>query len=161
MLPLILVMSFLSPASRCADLSGKYLHAGEDGGVVVSIAQTQCERIVITWDSPTDSSTRPARVPVRLVLDGRFHPTNRGLFGFRQISASLNDVMLKIMMTGQSPGDDAQPYTLRLALLADGDLCGTDGTGSEPSRYSRQHGQNRRGENDGEPTAWALDAVYR
>lgn len=151
MLPLILVMSFLAPAGGCANLSGKYIHAGEDGGTIVSIAQTQCERIVITWDSPmdTDSSTPRVPVPVRLVLDGRFHPTNRGSFGFPQMSASLNEATLTLMMTGQSPGDDAKPYTIRLTRLADGDLCVTDGTGSDPySRYSRQHGPNRRAEND-------------
>jgi hypothetical protein len=139
MLPLVLAMSFLSPASKCADLSGKYVHAGEDNGVYVSIAQMQCERIAITWDT----SLPPARVPFPLVLDGRFHTTNPRWFGFRRISASLNDATLKILMVGQSPGDAATPYQLRLTLLADGDLCVTDGTGSEPySRYSRQRGQD-------------------
>jgi hypothetical protein len=141
-LPLVLAMSFLSPVGACGDLTGQYVHAGEDNEVYVSIVQTRCERIAITWDT----SLPPARVPVRLVLDGRFHPTNPGLFGFRQTSTSLDDKTLKILMVGQSPGDTANPYTLRLTLLADGDLCVTDGTSppSKPySRYSRQYGQNR------------------
>jgi hypothetical protein len=140
MLPLVLAMSFLSPVGGCADLSGRYVASGEDNGVYVSIVQTRCERIAITWDT----SLPPARVPFRLVLDGRFHPTNHGLFGFHQIATSLNDTTLKIVMVGQSPGDTENPYTLRLTLLADGDLCVTDGTGSQPyNRFGRQHGQDR------------------
>jgi hypothetical protein len=139
MLPLVLAMSFLSPVGACADLSGRYVRQGEDNRVYVSIVQTGCERIAITWDK----SLPPARVPFPLVLDGRFHTTNPRWFGFRQISTSLNDATLKILMVGQSPGDAANPYTLRLTLLADGDLCVTDGTGSQPyNRFSRQHGQN-------------------
>jgi hypothetical protein len=138
-------MSLLAPARGCANLSGEYVHAGEDNGVYVSITQSQCERIVMTW--AWDTST--PHVPVRLVLDGRFHPANpRGFLGFREMSASLNGPTLKIVMTGQSPGDAHSPYTLRLTRLADGDLCVTDGTGSKPySRYSRQHGDSARGQN--------------
>jgi hypothetical protein len=144
MLPLVFAMSFLSPASRCADLSGKYVHAGEDNGVWVSITRTQCERIVMTWG--WDRST--PRVPVRLLLDERFHPTSPGFIGFRQMSASLNGPTLKILMTGQTPGDGANPYTLRLTLLADGDLCVTDGTVEPYSRHSRQYGENNRAEDE-------------
>ena len=146
MLPLVLAMSLLAPARGCPNLSGKYLHAGEDNGVYVSITQSQCERIVMTW--AWDTSTQP--VPVGLVLDGRSHTTNpRGFVGFRQMSASLSGPTLKIVMTGQSPGDAANPYTLRLTLLADGDLCVTDGTGSKPySRYSRQQEESAGGRND-------------
>src|SRR5580765_2089347 len=119
MLPIILVMSFLAPARGCDNLSGKYIHAGEDGGSIVSIAQTQCERVVITWDNPSDtqSLTPPVPVPAHLVLDGRFHPANRSSFGFPRMSAFLNHATLTIMMTGQSPGDDAKPYTIRLTRL--------------------------------------------
>ena len=125
MLPLVLAMSLLAPTRGCPNLSGKYVHAGEDNGVYVSITQSQCERIVMTW--AWDTST--LHVPVGLVLDGRFHPTNpRGFLGFREMSASLSGPTLKIVMTGQAPGDAANPYTLRLTLLADGDLCVTDGT---------------------------------
>src|SRR5215470_1588609 len=146
MLPLVLAMSLLAPIRGCPNLSGKYVHAGEDNGVYVSITQSQCERIAMTW--AWDTST--PRVPVAVVLDGRFHPTNpRGFLGFREMSASLSGPTLKIVMTGQSPGDAANPYTLRLTLLADGDLCVTDGTGSKPySRYSRQQGESTGGQND-------------
>ena len=65
------------------------------------------------------------------------------------MSASLNGPTLKISMAGQSPGDAAKPYTIRYTLLADGDLCVTDGTGSKPySRYSRQHGDGERDQKD-------------
>jgi hypothetical protein len=141
MLPLVLALAFLSQVGACKELSGRYVHAGEDNRVYVSIVQTRCERIAITWDT----SWPPARVPVRLVLDGRFHPTNPGWFGFHQISTSLDDTTLKIVMVGQSPGDTTNPYTIRLTLLADGDLCVTDSTSmpSQPySRYSRQHVEN-------------------
>jgi hypothetical protein len=139
MIPLILAMSLLQRPHECADLSGKYAHAGEDNGAYVSIAQTQCERVVMTW--AWDFSKE--RVPVRLVLDGRFQAADpRGFAGFRKMSASLNGQTLKISMTGQSPGDTARPYSIRYTLLADGDLCVTDGTGSTPySRYSREHGE--------------------
>jgi hypothetical protein len=139
MLPLVLAMAFLSPAGACADLSGRYVHAGEDNGVFVSIIQTRCERIALTWDT----SWPPARVPIRLVLDGRFHPTNPGWYGFNRIATSLDKTTLKIRMVGQSPGDSTNPYTIHLTLLADGDLCVTDGTVMSPySRFSRQQGQN-------------------
>jgi hypothetical protein len=141
-LPLVLAMSFLSPVGACADLSGRYVRAGEDGGLYVSIIQTGCERIAITWDG----SLPPARVPFRLVLDGRFHPTNPRWLGFRQLSSSLHDTTLSIQMVGQSPGDTAHPHTLHLTLLADGDLCVTDDRTSwvQPAgRLSRYQGENR------------------
>ena len=94
MFPLVLAMAFLSPVGACADLTGQDVHAGEDNRVYVSIDQTRCEGIAITWDT----SWPPARVPVRLVLDGRFHPTNPGWFGFHQVSTSLDDTTLKVVM---------------------------------------------------------------
>jgi hypothetical protein len=137
MIPLVLAMSFLQQANGCANLSGKYAHAGEDNGAYVSITQTQCESVVMTWT--WDFSTE--RVPVRLVLDGRVQATDpRGFAGFQDMSASLDGRTLKISMTGQSRGDTGKPYTIRYTLLADGDLCVTDGTGStQYSRYSREH----------------------
>jgi hypothetical protein len=142
MLPLVFIMSLLSPVGKCADLSGRFVHAGEDGGLYVSIIQTGCERIAITWDG----SLPPSRVPFRLVLDDRFHPTNPNWSGFRQLSSSLRDATLSIRMVGQSPGDTAHPHTLHLTLLTDGDLCVTDDTtswGQPPFRLSRYHGENR------------------
>ena len=143
MIPLVLAMSFLSPATRCADLSGKYTGGGEDGPVYLSIAQTKCERVVMTWDVSNESTPG---VPLRIVLDGRFHPTSDNPFGFPEMSASLNGPTLELLMRGQSPGDATNPYRLRFTLLADGDLCVTDDTGyPDPyRRYTRQYPGNPR-----------------
>jgi hypothetical protein len=142
MLPLALAMSFLAPVGACADLSRRYVSAGEDGGLYVSIIQTGCERIAITWDG----SLPPARVPYRLVLDGRFHPTNPRWFDFSELSGSLSERTLTIQMIGRSPGDVAHPFTLHFTRLTDGDLCVTGDITSwaQPAfRLSRQQGENR------------------
>lgn len=145
MIPLVLAISFLVPRAKCVDLSGTYVHSGEENGSYVTIAQTRCERIVMTWAH--DNSTR--RVPVRLALDGQVHTTNGGLFAFRQVSASLDAATLKLTMTGQSGSDTGNPYTIRLVLLRDGDLCVGDSSSSAPhSRYSRQHGRNSRAQDE-------------
>jgi len=44
MLPLVLAISFLSPVGACADLSGRYVHAGEDNEVYVSIVLNPIRR---------------------------------------------------------------------------------------------------------------------
>jgi hypothetical protein len=142
MLLLLLATSLLSAASKCVDLSGTYVHAGADNGLWVSIAQTRCERVVMTWG--WDTST--PRAPIPLVLDGRFHATSPGFLGFRQMSASLSGSRLTILMTGQVPGDSAKPYKLEFTLLADGDLCHTDHSVERWSRLSRQQGQSRAAE---------------
>lgn len=136
MLPLVLSLSLFAPAGSCsADFSGNYVLQGEDGRVYVTIRQTGCTRIAITWDS----SLFPNRPPVEhhLALDGEFHDD---LFWFQgrapgeQSAASLNRAVLEITMKREA-------YGLRLILLPDGDLC-VNGE----SRASRQRTPDRLGE---------------
>ena len=143
MLPYVLALSFLSAPSRCADLTGQYFVQGEDSQTYISIAQAQCARLVITWEN---SSVPRAPVAHRLVLDGRFHADARWFGGdpSQQTAASLKNGSLEIKMIL-----DGLFLTLRLTLLADGDLCVTDSTVPErPFRAIRQRAPGQTRQND-------------
>jgi hypothetical protein len=158
MLPVVFALSLL-PLSPCADLSGRYVLQGADNRVYVSIAQTQCARIVVTWETSWEKSHR-APVEHHLVLDGRFHPDTRWFGGQpQQTSASLKGATLEIEM---KQGDAANVFmTLRLTLLADGDLCVADSTGGSqlPSRASRQRAPGRAEEDDAAHRTGAVCSV--
>jgi len=117
MLPLLLMLSSIAAALSCgSDFSGNYVLQGEDGRVYVSISQTDCTRVDITWKSslfPNETSVKH-----HLVLDGQFHsdPGWFGIGGVGQSAASLTEATLEITT---NPGR----YGLRLRLLPDGDLC--------------------------------------
>jgi hypothetical protein len=85
--------------------------------------------------------------PTALVLDGRFHTTPHGLFGFRHAAATLKGSRLTILMTGGAPGYSSEKtYKFDYVLLADGDLCHTDHTIERWDRFSRRRGRSRAAE---------------
>ncbi len=104
----------------------------------MSVAQTGCAQVVITWES----SLFPNRPPVEhhLVLDGEFHEDfywYQGPTPGEQSAASLKGSVLAIKM--KRAKDE-----LRLTLLSDGDLCVDGGE----FRAARQRAQGRSSEDE-------------
>src|SRR5216684_4461865 len=137
MLALVLAMSFLSPVGACADLSGRYVHQGEDNRVYVSIVQTGCERIAITWDT----SLPPARVPFPLVLDESRRHSARD----HSRMALLDSVLLGKRddhSHDRCPGAAASPAIIRLRRV----VVRLSGLRRKPWRTNRRGSLHGRGE---------------
>lgn len=125
---LVLVgLQFAQP--KCMDFTGHYMISGEDGTVDVRIAQSQCARVDITWES---SLERRKPVVHTVPLDG-IARADTSWFGAERIQSAGTIVASKLefrLTDGVGPGQRAVHQSLTLEMMSNGDLCvGVQDTG--------------------------------
>ena len=121
---LLLAFHAASPVPPCPNLTGDYVIQGGDGRVRVSIKQTACTKIAISW---TSTLTPPgARIMHALTLNNVFHADSLwyGQTEAQTTAASFRNNVLEILEKplGATAADPVA-WTLRLSKLANGDLC--------------------------------------
>lgn len=109
----------LIAASRCPNLSGRYMLQGEDGQVHISIQQRKCDRITITRKSGyLGTITSETHL---FTLDGKVQPDTPWFGGSpRQYTTSAKFVGSELVVEAKGAGD--LPLTVIYSLNSDRDL---------------------------------------
>jgi hypothetical protein len=116
-------------AAPCPDLSGQYRIVGEDGYVMVLIAQTRCERVTIEWNRRSYSDTVLSRHDLK--LDGKPHP-DVGWWGVGTQRTSAAFVADTLLLVGTASAAGADPgFTRATFHLTTRGICTRFGHGRE------------------------------
>jgi hypothetical protein len=136
------VATLQAPANSCPDLGGRYVLQGEDGRVLVTIRQDRCAKVTIKWgDGDVEHGLR---------LDGTFRRDiawfdardKTGHRAYQLTSAEFRDGILWLSRKPDASDPDGglwgNTWIVKLARLADGDVCFTMNHPNQP-RYPGGH----------------------
>lgn len=108
----------------CPNLSGDYVIQGQDGRVRVSIQQTACKKIAVSWVSTLPGNN--AGAAHHLSLDGVFH-SDSGWFNGSEGQSTAAVFQKNVLEISERPrgatAADPIEWTLRIEKLPNADIC--------------------------------------